>query len=292
MSKLVDKLIQSPSRREPAYRPLARVSEEEREGLARKLGSPANYNNQILRDMVVASPGNLEFRKAMVSAIMSAEFAGIDAFSRKVAEWQEWDVPWTLMMAMARQTWDEVRHAQLSKGVLESYGGELGEYPDTLAGAAGPQGQNQQPAEPAAEAQTNGQKREPTGAGMRDPIVSLSTTNVSLEGGALTLFKGTSEMGRKIGDTLMEHCYDYNWADEVTHVAIGDYFVKLLCEGDPVKERRALAAHARHEAMRAGLTNEQTEELKAFFEEEMDRGMEALSGSGDAQPAPGERNYA
>lgn len=278
MSKLADRLIRTPSRREPPYRPLAQISDEERRELEKKIGGAANYNNQILREMVMSAPDNLEFRKAMVSAIMSAEFAGIDAFSRKVAEWQDWDVPWTLIMAMARQTWDEVRHAQLSKGVLESYGGEVGEYPDTLAGGTGgPQAELPPP--------TNGAKREPTGSGLRDPIVSLSTTNVSLEGGALTLFKGTSEMGRKIGDHLMEHCYDYNWADEVTHVAIGDYFVKMLVEGDPEKERRALAAHARHEAMRAGLTNEQTEELKAFFAEEMDRGMEALAGTGEARPA-------
>lgn len=277
MSKLADHLIQTPSRREPPYRPMMRITDEERAELEKKLGGAANYTNQVLREMVIASPENLEFRKALVSSIMSAEFAGIDAFSRKVTEWQDWDVPWTLIMAMARQTWDEVRHAQLSKGVLESYGGYVGEYPDTLAGGVGQQAEPPPP--------TNGAKREPTGTGLRDPIVSLSTTNVALEGGALTLFKGTSEMGRKIGDHLMEHCYDYNWADEVTHVAIGDYFVKMLVEGDPEKERRALVAHARHEQMRAGLTNEQTEELKAFFEEELDRGMEALSGTGDGQPA-------
>src|SRR5581483_5570617 len=90
-----------------------------------------------LRPMVEADPENIELRKAMVSAIMSAEFAGIDAFGRKVVEWQEWPVPPALILAMARQTWDEVRHAQLAKGVLESYGGRVGEYPDTLAGGGG-----------------------------------------------------------------------------------------------------------------------------------------------------------
>jgi hypothetical protein len=119
---------------------------------------------------------------------------------------------------------------------------------------------------------------------MRNPIASLSMTNVSLEGGALTLFKGTSELGHKIGDDLMELCYDYNWADEVTHVSIGDYFVKKLTEGDPQKERFALMAHARHEMMRGNLTAEQAEELKTFFAEEMERAEEALVTD---QPAAG-----
>lgn len=274
MSKLSEKLIQTPSRRNPPYRPLARISDEERAELAKKLGSAANYNNQLLREMIPAAPENIELRKAMVSSIMSAEFAGIDAFSRKVCEWQDWDVPETLILAMARQTWDEVRHAQLAKGVLESYGGVVGEYPDTLAGGQG--GAAQQGARMAGQ---NGQAVAGQGeAAMRDPIVSLSMTNVSLEGAALTLFKGTSDLGHKVGDALMERCFDFNWADEVTHVAIGDYFVKLLAEGDPEQERRALVAHARHEFMRGMLSNDQTEELKAFFAEEVERAESALAG--------------
>jgi hypothetical protein len=304
MSKLIEKLQASPSRRNPPYRPAMRVSEEEREQLKQKIGGIENYNNQNLRELMIAAPENVEFRKAMISSIMSAEFAGIDAFSRKVVEWQEWDVPESLLLAMARQTWDEVRHAQLSKGVLEAYGGVVGEYPDTLAGGSGQQAQAQaQSSDGAANgggirARANGGNGAgPQGAAamgeafMRNPIASLSMTNVALEGGALTLFKGTSDLGRKLGDHLMEHCYDYNWADEVTHVSIGDYFVKMLTEGDPDKEKFALMAHARHEMMRAGLLSDgQMQELKAFFAEEMDRAEEALVGSGEAAPqapAPG-----
>ncbi len=302
MSKLIEKLRSSPSRREPPYRPAMRISDEEREELKTKIGGAENYNNQNLRELMLAAPDNAEFRKAMISVIMSAEFAGIDAFSRKVVEWQEWDVPESLILAMARQTWDEVRHAQLSKGVLESYGGVVGEYPDTLAGNSG--AAPQQPAAPAAGngnaggrlralAQANEPQAQQSAAAlgeafMRNPIASLSMTNVALEGGALTLFKGTSELGHKLGDDLMELCYDYNWADEVTHVSIGDFFVKMMTEGDPAKEKFALMAHARHEMMRAGmLSSAQAEELKAFFAEEMDRAEEALAGSGESQAGAG-----
>ena len=115
---------------------------------------------------------------------------------------------------------------------------------------------------------------------MRDPIISLSVTNVALEGAALDLFKGTSELGRKVNDGLMELVYDYNWADEVTHTAIGDYFVKALCEGKPEEEARALRAHAMFEGMRERLSGQQSSEIREFFAEEIERGTAALAGSG------------
>lgn len=271
MGKLADHVKELPSCREPAYRPVAAIDDAERASLAARLGDAANYDLQLLRQMVLADPDNLEFRKALVSGIVSAEFAGIDAFSRKVCEWQDWPVPWALIMAMARQTWDEVRHAWLGKDLLESYGGHVGEYPDTLAGGAG--------AGTVVPAQVQNL--------LRDPVVSLSMTNVSLEGAALQLFMDTSLVGRKVGDHLMEHAYDYNWADEVTHTAIGDYFIKQLVEGNPAEEQKALRAHALSESFRARLSGEQTEELRRFFAEEMDRGVAALGSGAVAQAEQG-----
>jgi uncharacterized ferritin-like protein (DUF455 family) len=266
MPAFVERLIDSPSRRDPPYRPVMTLTDEDRQRLVERLGAPQNYNPEMLRRLIAADPENIELRKALVSSIMSAEFAGVDAFSRKVVEWQSWPVPSTLIMAMARQTWDEVRHAQLAKGVLESYGGEVGEYPDTLAGGGGG------PAARAMQAQVLGD--DPA-----DPLISLSTTNVALEGAALALFEATSTLGYQIGDDLLGHCYDYNWADEVTHTAIGDYFVKQICDGNPEQEHRALAAHARHERMRAQLTGDQNDEIRRFFAEEDERGELALGGA-------------
>ena len=278
MSKLAEHIRELPSCRNPAYRPAATIDDEERAELTKKLGAAENYEIIQLREMVRTDPDNLEFRKAMVSGIASAEYAGVDSFSRKVCEWQDWDVPWSLVMAMARQTWDEVRHARLATGVLESYGGEIGEYPDTLAGSPPPA--LREGVEQAAQAVDGGAQQ---GAGppaglLNDPVTSLSMVNVSLEGGALTLFKETSKLGEKIGDELLELCFDYNWADEVTHTAIGDYFVKLLCEDNPEAEQKALRAHAMFEFARARLSDDQTQELKDFFAEEVQRAQAALGG--------------
>ena len=109
--------------------------------------------------------------------------------------------------------------------------------------------------------------------------------NVSLEGGALALFRGTSELGGRIGDPLLERCFDYNWADEVTHTVIGDYFIKELAEEHPEAEKKALRVHGMSEFGRARLTGDQTEELKDFFAEEMQRAKAALGGESDSKDA-------
>jgi uncharacterized ferritin-like protein (DUF455 family) len=277
---LAEQIRNLPSVREPAYRPAMFIDAGERARLAEKLGDAANYDLQLLRVMIAEDPANIEFRKALVSGIVSAEYAGIDSFSRKVCEWQTWPVPWELIMAMARQTWDEVRHAQLGTDLLESYGGKVGEYPDTLAGSP--------PNEASQAAARAGGAGGLAGDGMRDPLISLSVVNVALEGAALDLFRGTSELGHKVNDALMELVYDYNWADEVTHTTIGDYFVKALCEGNPAEEERALRAHAMFEGMRARLSGQQSAEIQAFFAEEVERGTAALAGSG-GPAAPGYR---
>jgi uncharacterized ferritin-like protein (DUF455 family) len=267
MSRFADHVRDTPSRREPAYRPAWTLSEEEKRDLEVKIGDADLFQDLFtMREMVRAQPDNVELRKALVSGIASAEFAGIDAFSRKVVEWQEWPVPQTLIMAIARQTWDEVRHAALAKGLIEEYGGEIGDYPDTLAGGGPPPGT------------TDGVAGSYNAVGelMREPVVSLSMTNVSLEGGALQLFQETSRVGEKIGDSLMAHCYDYNWADEVTHTAIGDYFVKLLTQDNPEEEAKALRVHAMAEAFRARLNGKQSAELQEFFADEMERANLAL----------------
>jgi len=273
MSAFAEKVRNTESRREPPYRPAWAMTDTERTSLEDRIGDAALYQDLVtMREMVRTQPQNIELRKALVSGIASAEFAGIDAFSRKVVEWQEWPVPATLIMAIARQTWDEVRHAQLAKGLIESYGGQIGEYPDTLAGGAPPQVAPQGPLAQGGYGNVDQL--------MRDPVVSLSMTNVSLEGAALTLFQETAEVGERIGDDLMAHCYDYNWADEVTHTAIGDYFVKLLTEDNPDEEYKALRVHALAEMFRSRLNGEQSQELKEFFAEEVQRATSALGGNG------------
>src|SRR3972149_3660643 len=174
MPKLSDHIKELPSRRNPPYRPALLIDDPERAELRKKLRSAGNNH----------PPPHPR---------------------RGGCGGQDGEAPWSLIMAIARQTWDEVRHAQLATGVLESYGGQIGEYPDTLAGGGGG-------APPPSAGQAADGPRRAAGQGMiQEPTMMLSAVNVSLEGGALTLFKETSELGRGIDEELIQHCFDYNW---------------------------------------------------------------------------------
>ena len=131
----------------------------------------------------------------------------------------------------------------------------------------------------------------------QDPVSGLSRTNVGVEGRALLLFSGVSRLGAKIGDRAMEQAYDYNWADEVLHVAIGDYFLKKIAERRPETEATAMKAQAQVELNRAQTQQQRggddvINEVKAFLEEEADVAASVLAGPlSDSDSKPGEAGY-
>ena len=285
MGKLSEYLNEHRSRRDPPYRPLAVIDDAEREWLDEKIGGVANYGSNALQRMVLADPDNKEYKRALTSSIVSAEYAGIDAFGSRVAHYEDEDIPEYLLMAMVRQTWDEVRHARLGTELLElEYDGTLGEYPDTLAGSANARRDDL----------TEEQRSIMQRANM-DPVSGLSRTNVGVEGRALLLFSGVSRLGAKIGDRAMEQAYDYNWADEVLHVAIGDYFLKKIAEQRPETEATALKVQTQTELNRAEGQRSGGEdvinEVKAFLEEEADVAASVLAGPLSDGAKPGEDGY-
>jgi uncharacterized ferritin-like protein (DUF455 family) len=256
--------------RVPEYRPLAVIDDAERGRLDERIGGAENYGSDVLQRMILRDPEDIEYKRAMVSSIVSAEYAGIDAFGRNVARWEDQPVPDGLIHAMVRQTWDEVRHARLGTELLElEYGGTLGEYPDTLAGAT-------------AQDQMDEEQRQAMRVRQLNPVISLSSTNVGIEGAALRLFSGVSRLGEQIGDEMMEHVYDYNWADEVVHVAIGDWFLKKIAEDRPESEQVAMRAQAMTEAMRdrvnRNVSAKVKEEVIDFMQAETERATSVLVG--------------
>jgi len=102
-------------------------------------------------------------------------------------------------------------------------------------------------------------------------------------------------LDEKIGDRAMEQAYDYNWADEVLHVAIGDYFLKKIAEQRPETEATALKVQAQTELNRAEGQRSGGEdvinEVKAFLEEEADVAASALAGPLSDGAKPGEDGY-
>ncbi|MQA00527.1 MAG: hypothetical protein GEU80_14555 [Dehalococcoidia bacterium] len=269
MGVMADYLDDHAAVRNPPYRPLARIDADERARLDERIGGAENYASDVLQQLILEDPEDQEYKRALASAIVSAEYAGIDAFGRNVARWEDQAVPDGLIHAMVRQTWDEVRHARLGTELLEHYGGTLGDYPDTLAGSSD------------ADLQTEEERR-----AMRirqlNPVMSLSSVNVAIEGAALRLFSGVSRLGERVGDDMMRLVYDYNWADEVVHVSIGDWFLKKLAEDQPETEQVALRVQGMTETgrdnQRRNVSAQVKLEVREFMEGETDRASSVLVG--------------
>jgi len=210
------------AKREPPYRTPMELTPEQQKTLAEKLGGLENYNPVVLREM---ARKDRHFFAPLIMAILSAEFRGIDFFGRFTVESQEYDVPWHMTLAFARQTFDESRHTMLNMKLLEHLGSEVGEYPDIILG---PQRDDIPPEE-------------------LDPAVLLARVNVALEGFALTTFEEIRALAQQTGEDMVAHCHDYNMADEVTHVALGDYWLEKLSQQQPWRKERALAAQQEFE---------------------------------------------
>ena len=65
--------------------------------------------------------------------------------------------------------------------------------------------------------------------------------------GRATTFEETRQLAEDTGEELVEHCHDYNMADEVTHVALGDYWLEKLSQEQPWRKERARAAQEEFE---------------------------------------------
>jgi uncharacterized ferritin-like protein (DUF455 family) len=209
------------AKREPPYRSAMELTPEQQKALAEKLGGIQNYNPVVLREM---ARNDRRFFAPLIMSILSAEFRGIDFFGRFVVDTEE-EVPWHMTLGFARQTFDESRHTLLNMKLLEHLGSSLGEYPDIILG---PQRDDIPPEE-------------------LDPAILLARVNVALEGFALTTFEEIRALAEQTGEEMVAHCHDYNMADEVTHVALGDYWLDKLSQVKPWRKERARAAQQEFE---------------------------------------------
>jgi hypothetical protein len=214
-TSLRERLAPGEAKREPPYHDILQLTDEERQELGKKLGGMQNYNTVVLREM---ARQDRRYLAPLIMSILSAEFRGIDFFGRFVVESEEYDVPWHMTLAFARQTFDEARHTHLNMKLLEHLGSFVGEYPDIILG----------PSRDAAEIPPE----------ELDPAILIARINVALEGFALTSFEEVRELAEKIGETMV---------DEVTHVAIGDYWLERLSEDQPWRSNRAKAAQEEFE---------------------------------------------
>jgi uncharacterized ferritin-like protein (DUF455 family) len=125
-------------------------------------------------------------------------------------------MPIPFHVAMARQVWDEVRHAHIAIKFLEKVGKKFGDFPVTHLGYSHHYA--------------------------FDLFGRLIMFNRISEGGAMC---GANQQSKEIladgGDPKVAEYFDYIFADEVAHVYNGDHWGKYLCQNDASEFKRKMA---------------------------------------------------
>jgi uncharacterized ferritin-like protein (DUF455 family) len=146
-----------------------------------------------------AMPYEDDFLRARLHGICVGELQAMEAAGRTLFDFP--DAPWEFQLDMARQVWDESRHAEIYMKLLDYVGSYLGEFPETEVLWSCTQ--------------------------IDDPACRVAGINRGLEGLAC--------------DPVIERAVDYVLADEITHVRMGSKWMRKLTEGDPARLAKAQA---------------------------------------------------
>src|ERR1700720_4972034 len=152
-----------------------------------------------------------DFLRARLHGICVGEFQAMEAAGRTLFDFPE--APWEFQLDMARQVWDESRHAEIFAKLLEYVGSYIGEFPESEILWSCTQ--------------------------VDDPACRVAGINRGLEGLACDVFEQIIRMGQKMGDPIIERAVDYVLADEITHVRMGSKWMRKLTQGDPERLQRA-----------------------------------------------------
>jgi len=158
-----------------------------------------------------AMPYEEDFLKARLHGICAGEFQAMEAAGRTLYDFP--DAPWEFQLDMARQVWDESRHAEIYMKLLEYVGSWYGEFPEGEVLWSCTQAE--------------------------DPAARVAGINRGLEGLACDVFEQLIRLAQKMGDPVIERSVDYVLADEITHVRMGSKWMRKLTEGDPERLKKA-----------------------------------------------------
>jgi uncharacterized ferritin-like protein (DUF455 family) len=156
-------------------------------------------------------PHEKDFLKARLHGIAVGEMQAMEAAGRTLFDFP--DAPWEFQLDMARQVWDESRHAEIFIKLLDYVGSFLGEFPETEVLWSCTQ--------------------------IDDPACRVAGINRGLEGLACDVFEQIIRLAQRMGDPVIERAVDYVLADEITHVRMGSKWMRKLTEGDPERLKKA-----------------------------------------------------
>src|SRR6202051_4489941 len=154
-----------------------------------------------------------EALRVRLHGIFAGELQAMEAAGRTLFDFP--DAPWEFQLDMARQVWDESRHAEIFIKLLDYVGSFLGEFPETEVLWSCTQ--------------------------VDDPACRVAGINRGLEGLACDVFEQLIRLAQKMGDPIIERSVDYVLADEITHVRMGSKWMRKLTEGDPERLAKAQA---------------------------------------------------
>jgi hypothetical protein len=146
-----------------------------------------------------------------------------DILGRVLADAPE--LPWAMRLDLARQLWDEARHAEMSWRRMEELGGALTPTPPIPPLILTPM------------------------LGLTDPLERLLVLQRVIEGRVTERHRyRVYYLTQELGDPVSARLYEYIVADERAHVGYSDWIPKLIGD-DPARLARLDRLHAEAEAL-------------------------------------------
>jgi uncharacterized ferritin-like protein (DUF455 family) len=157
-------------------------------------------------EMPVANIGTAEARREFLHRDVNNELQSLEIAAQNLADFPE--APWGLRMELARQCWDETRHARLCYRRLREMGGYKGEFPILNQEWGVVCSVNSLPAR-------------------------LAIQNRAFEGGSLDVFRKMVRLWEEAGDSRTSEIMDVILHDEVHHVRFGNQWLRQMSKENP-----------------------------------------------------------
>jgi len=146
--------------------------------------------------------------------LLNSEFITVERMGRILADCPE--IPWQMKLDMARQAWDEARHAEIVQRRLEELGGHVGMFPTSCFGW---------------EQDVN----------RADPLERLALSNMTFESESCKHLRDWIAKAKSTGDVRSLQLVEFLLADEVNHVLYGVHWIDELTKEDPEHRKRVMA---------------------------------------------------
>ena len=193
--------------------------------------NPARDPRFVVKERWVECPnlpqGHPQHQLEFFQRQMNEEVNSVETSARCICDFP--DAPWELRLELARQCWDESRHAFMYRKLVESRGGYVGQFPVL-----------------------NFQYRIIT---KRPSLVErLAIQNRSFEAGGIDAITFGIAAARNGGDHEVADMFEAQLADEVSHVRFANRWIRKFIEQDrrcllAIGEALNAAAVAFHEVM-------------------------------------------